>query len=105
MSLQSDGLGKRAIQVDRNLNEATRAFARQSSARSWWYIGTTLALLTGVLAGAALAPWWPLRLAASMLGALLLVRTFILYHDFMHGSILPGSRLARAVFTHTPPST
>lgn len=33
-----------------------------------------------------------------MLGALLLVRTFILYHDFMHGSILPGSKPARAVF-------
>lgn len=33
-----------------------------------------------------------------MLGALLLVRSFILYHDFMHGAILPGSKLARAVF-------
>lgn len=33
-----------------------------------------------------------------MLGALLLVRTFILYHDFMHGAILPGSKAARAVF-------
>ncbi len=44
-----------------------------------------------------LSPWWPVRLAVSMFGALL-VRSFILYHDFMHGSILPGSRLARAVF-------
>ena len=51
-----------------------------------------------VLASAAIAPWWPLRLTASMLGAMLLVRAFILYHDFMHGSILPGSRLARAFF-------
>lgn len=33
-----------------------------------------------------------------MLGALLLVRAFILYHDFMHGAILPGSKLARAIF-------
>ena len=43
-------------------------------------------------------PWWPVRLIASTLGALLLVRVFILYHDFMHGAILPGSKLARAVF-------
>lgn len=35
---------------------------------------------------------------ASMTGALLLVRAFILYHDFMHGSILPGSKLARVLF-------
>ena len=45
-----------------------------------------------------MAPWWPVRLLASVLGALLLVRTFILYHDFMHGAILPGSKFARAVF-------
>jgi omega-6 fatty acid desaturase (delta-12 desaturase) len=99
MSLQPDELKQRTIErVDRDLREATRAFARQSAARSWWYIGSTFALLAGVLAGAALAPWWPARVAASIVGALLLVRTFILYHDFMHGAILPGSRLARAVF-------
>ena len=45
-----------------------------------------------------MAPWWPVRLLAPLLGALLLVRAFILYHDFMHGAILPGSKLARAVF-------
>lgn len=45
-----------------------------------------------------MAPWWPVRLLASALGALLLVRAFILYHDFMHGAILPGSKFARAVF-------
>ena len=84
--------------ADRDLHGATRAFARQLTARSWWYVGSTFTLLGGALAGAALAPWWPLRLAASILEGLLLVRTFILYHDFMHGAILPGSRLARAFF-------
>jgi omega-6 fatty acid desaturase (delta-12 desaturase) len=84
--------------ADRELQQATRPFAQQSSARSWVHVGSTFALLAGALAGAALAPWWPVRLAASILGALLLVRAFILYHDFMHGSILPGSAWARAVF-------
>ena len=51
-----------------------------------------------MLAGAGAAPWWPVRLIAALLGALLLVRAFILYHDFMHGAILPGSKAARAVF-------
>lgn len=39
-----------------------------------------------------------MRLIASTLGALLLVRVLILYHDFMHGAILPGSKTGRAVF-------
>lgn len=84
--------------VERELHAATRPFAHDSPLRSWWSIASTFGLLVAVLIGAAIAPWWPLRLAASLLGALVLVRTFILYHDFMHGSILPGSRLARAVF-------
>ncbi|HSP35157.1 MAG TPA: fatty acid desaturase, partial [Thermoanaerobaculia bacterium] len=84
--------------VDRDLHAATRPFAGDTSARSWAYIGLTFGLLAIVLPAAAIAPWWPLRLLASLLGALLLVRAFILYHDFMHGAILPGSRLARALF-------
>ncbi len=84
--------------MDRELHRLTRDFARQSAARSWWYVGSTFALLACALAGAAAAPWWPVRLLASILGALLLVRAFILYHDFMHGAILPGSKWGRAVF-------
>jgi omega-6 fatty acid desaturase (delta-12 desaturase) len=84
--------------ADRDLHAATRPFARDAAARSWWSIGSTFGLLAVVLAVAAVAPWWPLRLTASILGAFLLVRAFILYHDFMHGAILPGSRIARAVF-------
>jgi omega-6 fatty acid desaturase (delta-12 desaturase) len=84
--------------ADRDIQLATRPFAAQPAARSWWFVGSTFVLLLSALAGAILAPWWPVRLLASLLGALMLVRTFILYHDFMHGAILPGSRLARAVF-------
>jgi omega-6 fatty acid desaturase (delta-12 desaturase) len=87
-----------AARTDRELQQATRPFAKQSARRSWWYVFSTFGLLAIVLATAALAPWWPLRLAASILGALVLVRAFILYHDFMHGAILPGSKLARAIF-------
>ncbi|HEX7677117.1 MAG TPA: fatty acid desaturase, partial [Thermoanaerobaculia bacterium] len=73
--------------TDRDLQQTTRPFARQSAAQSWWHVGSTFGLMLCALAGAVLAPWWPLRLAGSILGALLLVRTFILYHDFMHGAI------------------
>lgn len=99
MSLQAaESIPYTSDRVDRELHAATRPFAHDSLLRSWWSIASTFGLLVAVLVAAAIAPWWPLRLAASMLGALVLVRAFILYHDFMHGAILPGSRLARAVF-------
>ncbi len=87
-----------SVRAGRALFEATRPFARDSAARSWWIVASTFALLAAALGWAAVVPWWPIRLAASILGALLLVRAFILYHDFLHGAILPGSHLARFVF-------
>jgi len=73
-------------------------FARDSAARSWCSLVSTLVLLAGSLLAAAVVPWWPPRALAALLGGLLMVRTFVLYHDFMHGAILRGSRLARVVF-------
>jgi acyl-lipid omega-6 desaturase (Delta-12 desaturase) len=76
---------------------ATRPFAREQRSRSWFHLWTTLAVLSALLVGAALAPWWPLQLALSMLGAGVMVRGFIIYHDFMHGAILRGSTLAGTI--------
>jgi acyl-lipid omega-6 desaturase (Delta-12 desaturase) len=75
-------------------------FAEESPARSWWNVGSTLAILLALLVCAAVAPWWPLRLAASITSGLVMVRTFILYHDHMHGALLSESGLAQVVF-HT----
>ena len=86
------------IQLGRELLLATRPFAMESVPKSWWYVSSTFALLITTLAAAGLAPWWPLQAVFSMLGALLLVRSFILYHDFMHAAILRGSRFAAALF-------
>jgi acyl-lipid omega-6 desaturase (Delta-12 desaturase) len=86
------------VRMGRELLQATNVYAVESVARSWWHVGSTLALLVAALAGAGLAPWWPLRLVLSILGALLIVRAFITYHDYMHGAILSGSRLARVLF-------
>jgi omega-6 fatty acid desaturase (delta-12 desaturase) len=82
----------------KQLLDATRPFATESPLRSWWSVGSTLVLLGAALLAAATAPWWPVQLAASVLGGLLFVRGFILYHDFMHHSLLRDSRLARPLF-------
>jgi omega-6 fatty acid desaturase (delta-12 desaturase) len=63
--------------IGKQLLDATRPFAVESSIRSWWSVGSTLVVLGATLAVAAFAPWWPLRLTASVLAGLLLVRTFI----------------------------
>ncbi|HEX5789059.1 MAG TPA: fatty acid desaturase [Woeseiaceae bacterium] len=87
-----------SVRSGRRLIEATRPFALESATRSWWHVGSTFVMLVGTLAGAALAPAWPMRLLLSVLAALLIVRAFITYHDYLHGSILTRSRPAWMLF-------
>lgn len=84
--------------IERNLINATVPFAKESVKLSWWHVGSTFALLTAALVGAALAPWWPLQTLFSLLAAMLMVRTFITYHDYMHRAILSRSRIAWWLF-------
>ena len=92
------GEAPQQTRTGKELFDATRSFVETSSARSWWYVISTKALLAAALVGAAVVPWLPLRIALAMLGGLLLVRGFILYHDYMHGAILRKSRIARPIF-------
>jgi len=87
-----------SARTGKELFEATRPFAVEIRARSWWCVGSTFLALGAVLIIAGLAPWWPLCLGASLLGGLFFVRAFILYHDFLHGSLLRGSWLAQPFF-------
>jgi omega-6 fatty acid desaturase (delta-12 desaturase) len=77
----------------------TRRFAAEDRAKSWWMVLSTFAVLGLTTAVAGAAPWWPVRLAASVVSGLVIVRAFILAHDFHHGAILRRSRLASAIFT------
>jgi omega-6 fatty acid desaturase (delta-12 desaturase) len=80
------------------LHDATRLFARESLTKSWWYTSSTLVWLAIVLTASGMITWWPLRIALSILGGLLMVRAFVLYHDFMHGAILRKSRLGKLIY-------
>jgi hypothetical protein len=97
------------VQTDRDLFKATLPFGVESVKTSWWVVGSTFLMLLAALFGAALAPVWPLRLLFSILSALLMLRAFITYHDYMHNAILSRSRPAwwlfrlYAVFSLTPP--
>ncbi|MDH3276191.1 MAG: fatty acid desaturase, partial [Gammaproteobacteria bacterium] len=86
------------LRIGRDLIKATVPFAEESVRVSWWHVGSTFAMMAAALAGAGLAPWWPLRLLFSLLAAMLMVRTFITYHDYMHRAILVRSRIAWILF-------
>ena len=73
---------------------ATKRFAHDSTARSWWYVLSTGVLLLTALAS-TIAPLHPaIRIFSSLLTGLLILRFFVIYHDQQHHAILPKSRAA-----------
>ncbi|MBV7530886.1 fatty acid desaturase [Chitinophaga sp. sic0106] len=78
---------------------ATKPFASEVRSSSWFHLWTTLALLAGALTGTLLLPYFVIRLAASILAGLLIVRMFVIYHDHQHHTILQHSAIANAVMT------
>lgn len=99
-----------AKRADRQLMIDSRMFASEHVGRSWWHLVTTVLILLAFGAVAWQAPMTWVRVLASLLVGLTLVRTFILYHDFQHRAILKDSKLAGALLGAygylmlTPPS-
>lgn len=82
------------IRVGKELLNATTPFAKEVRGKSWRLVITVFTLLFCSLIAAGMAPWLWLQLIFSLLATMLMVRAFITYHDYMHGAILSGSRLA-----------
>jgi omega-6 fatty acid desaturase (delta-12 desaturase) len=93
----ADGNAGTGTRSAREVLAATRPFAREQRWRSWWVFVTTFTIMGGLLVIAATAPWWGLQLLASMTAGMVLVRAFIIYHDYLHGAMLRRSWLARIV--------
>jgi acyl-lipid omega-6 desaturase (Delta-12 desaturase) len=85
------------VRTDKELLVATKAFASDDRLRSWWYLFSTISLYVVCLAICLSNSHWSARLLASVVSALLIVRIFIIYHDFQHHAILVHSRLAGAI--------
>ena len=82
------------MRTGKELILATRPFASDSTARSWWYVLSTLVLLVASFVGALLNFHISIRLACMVLEGLLVLRLFVIYHDQQHHAILPRSRAA-----------
>ena len=82
------------MRTGQELIVATKRYAEDSTAKSWWCILSTALLLLAALAGTH----WNLHPAGkglcSLLSGLLILRLFVIYHDQQHYAILPRSRLA-----------
>ena len=85
--------------LGKNLILATKPFAKEIRARSWFHTISTLALLVSALAGTLLFPVLLLKIASSIIAGLLLIRMFIIYHDHQHHTILNKSKVAEIIMT------
>ncbi len=88
-----------AYRSGKTLILATKDFVQEDSAKSWWYMLSTLFLLLMSMSVALFAPWFLLQLLAGIFQGLLMVRFFVVYHDYLHHSILQKSKLAKFIMT------
>jgi omega-6 fatty acid desaturase (delta-12 desaturase) len=87
-------LTQRSLRTGKDLILATKPFAVDSTARSWFYVLSTGLLLLAAIAGTLWNFHLAGRIACSLLTGLLMLRFFVLYHDQQHHAILPRSRVA-----------
>lgn len=78
---------------------ATKKYAVEDRAKSWFYVLSTLILALAAYTGAALITFIPVRLVLGILAGLITVRMFVLYHDFEHHAILNKSFAGKLIFT------
>jgi len=76
---------------------ASKTYAREFRWRSWWHLWSTLGAFVGLITLASVDILLPLRVLASIFAGLMLVRMFILYHDYQHHAILDHSPVAALV--------
>ncbi len=87
------------MRTGKELILATKPFASEIRSKSWIYTLSTLFLLILALAGTVLLPHILLRICASILVGLLIVRMFVIYHDHQHHTILVRSKPANVIMT------
>ena len=78
--------------------DQTRAFMKEDRARSTRTVIVAHALFVGLSSAALIAEWLVIKLLFSLVAGLVLTRCFVLYHDFLHGSILRKSKWANVLF-------
>lgn len=82
---------------------ATKPYAQEQRAKSWFVLLSTLMLFLVAVGGTIYSQVYhhyiAIRLTCSVLMALLMMRMFIIYHDFEHHAILQKSKIAKFIMS------
>jgi len=78
---------------------ATKKYASEDRFKSWVFTISTLLFLGLSMIGALYSFPLAIRIICSLLTGLLLLRMFMLYHDYLHKAILKRSFIAKTIFT------
>lgn len=89
----------RDMRKGKELILATREFAKEVRWKSWYHTLSTLALLIACNSVAFLPIPFLWKLPFSLLNGCIMIRFFIIYHDYLHHAILQKSKLAEFIFT------
>ena len=87
------------MRTTKELLVASKEFASEYRWLSWWHLASTLGALSVAIAFAVSDLHWGIRAASSVLGGLIGVRVFIIYHDFQHSAIFQDSRFATLIMS------
>ena len=79
------------------LTRASSPFAKEQRWRTWFHFLSTALVYWSLIAVVMLNPFWYGQLAASVLTGLVIVRLFIIYHDYQHGAIFIRSKVGNAL--------
>lgn len=86
------------MRTGKELILATKPYAKEIVWKSWFHTISTLLLLILALLGTFFIPFLIGKIISSVLAALLLARSFIIYHDYLHNTILQHSKAAKVIF-------
>lgn len=84
---------------EKELILATRKYAVEDRKKSWYHLISTLILFLAAYAGAIVNVHLIPQLICSIFAGLVSARLFIIYHDYLHKSILQQSLFAKILFT------
>ncbi|MBT33198.1 MAG: fatty acid desaturase [Thalassobius sp.] len=87
------------LRTGKDLILASKEYACEIPKRSWYCTLSTLLFLMLSFAATFINFHWTLTLGFSLLSALLIVRFFVIFHDYQHGAILRKSKLAKIIMT------
>lgn len=76
---------------------ATKPYAQEIPAKSWWTLVSTACLLAFAFGGTIWNIHWAAKLVCSVLSGLLMIRLFVIYHDQQHHAIFPRSRIVEGL--------